>query len=177
MSSNARATCTRRKPASESGLREASFRTASAGSVLLAFFVAVRITLNPVSAGSGLSVAFATHRGAPGHQDTGRLFDRPPFRIPMLSQIPDSVGSAKVLPLSAHSDLPRDCLRWIAVAARAHGFVPPNAPAARTRACSAGAIPRMLSRMSCVCSPVAGTWPPNSARVPDIRQGGLIPVN
>src|SRR5882724_2587311 len=67
MSSNARATWTRRKAVSESGLRETGFRTASAGSVLFAFFVAVRITLNPVSAKHGLGLAFASHPGAPGH--------------------------------------------------------------------------------------------------------------
>jgi hypothetical protein len=67
MSSNARATCTRRKADSESGLREAGFRAASTGSVLLAFFVAVRITLSPVSAKLGLSVTFAGLSGAPGY--------------------------------------------------------------------------------------------------------------
>jgi hypothetical protein len=67
MSSNARATWTRRKAVSESGLRETGFRTASAGSVLFAFFVAVRITLNPVSAKHGLGLAFASHPGLPGY--------------------------------------------------------------------------------------------------------------
>jgi hypothetical protein len=41
-------------------LRAAGFRAASTGLVLIAFFAAVRITLNPVSAKPGLGVA-------PGH--------------------------------------------------------------------------------------------------------------